>query len=133
MAEILETALYAADLEQAARFYEDVVGLPRVTAEPGRHVFLRAGRAMLLIFCPTASSQPAAPGRIAVPLHGAAGPGHVCFAAEPLGIDGWAARLAEAGIAVEARVQWPHGPRSIYCRDPAGNSVEFAESTLWPV
>ncbi|MEM6974304.1 MAG: VOC family protein [Pseudomonadota bacterium] len=133
MTEILETALYADDLAAARRFYGTVVGLVEVTEEPGRHVFFRAGGAMLLIFRPAASAVPAAPGRIAVPTHGARGEGHVCFVAEPLGIAGWVERLGTHGVAVETEVRWPHGPRSLYCRDPAGNSVEFAERALWPI
>ena len=27
--------------------------------------------------------------------------------------------------------RWPNGARSIYVRDPAGNSLEFAEPALW--
>ncbi|MEL6266165.1 MAG: VOC family protein [Pseudomonadota bacterium] len=131
MTEVLETALYAADLEATAAFYERVVGLERVMAEPGRHVFLRAGLTMVLLFDPQASARPPGEGAIAVPPHGATGPGHLCFTAEPVGIEGWEARLAGAGVAVEHRLRWPHGPRSLYCRDPAGNSIEFAETALW--
>ena len=41
-----------------------------------------------------------------------------------------------AGVAIEADFRWPGGDgvpgaRSIYVRDPAGNSVEFAEPRLW--
>jgi hypothetical protein len=43
----------------------------------------------------------------------------------------WRARFAERGIVVEADVQWPGGGRSLYVRDPAGNSVELAAATLW--
>jgi len=27
--------------------------------------------------------------------------------------------------------EWPQGGRSIYFRDPAGNSLEFAEPRIW--
>jgi len=40
-------------------------------------------------------------------------------------------RLTEAGIALEADFCWPNGARSIYFRDPAGNSLECAEPRLW--
>jgi catechol 2,3-dioxygenase-like lactoylglutathione lyase family enzyme len=66
-----------------------------------------------------------------VPPHGAHGPGHVCFAADGPGIQGWRERLGSAGVEIESRVDWPNGAVSIYCRDPAGNSVEFAEAKLW--
>ena len=32
---------------------------------------------------------------------------------------------------VEMEVEWPEGGRSLYVRDPAGNSVELAPPTLW--
>ena len=36
-----------------------------------------------------------------------------------------------AGVDIETEVEWPGGGRSIYVRDPAGNSVELASSTIW--
>ena len=46
-------------------------------------------------------------------------------------LDRWRAHLEGEGIAIEADFNWPNGARSIYIRDPAGNSVEFAEPALW--
>ncbi len=66
-----------------------------------------------------------------MPTHGAEGEGHVCFKATAAELDACRARFAEYGIAVEADFEWPNGGRSIYVRDPAGNSVEFAESRIW--
>ncbi|MDQ3546548.1 MAG: glyoxalase/bleomycin resistance/extradiol dioxygenase family protein, partial [Verrucomicrobiota bacterium] len=43
----------------------------------------------------------------------------------------WRERLQEAGVAIESEVEWPEGGRSLYFRDPAGNSVELAPPTLW--
>jgi catechol 2,3-dioxygenase-like lactoylglutathione lyase family enzyme len=128
---ILETALYASDLEAAEAFYGGVLGLERVVRVVGRHVFFRCGPAMLLIFNPAATRIPAGDPRLPVPTHGADGPGHVCFAADASALDEWRTRLVEAGHPVEADFRWPNGARSIYVRDPAGNSVEFAEPRLW--
>ena len=86
---------------------------------------------MVLIFNPAETAKPAAPGAIAVPPHGAAGPGHVCFAAPGDELGQWRRRLETAGIAIESTIDWPQGGRSIYFRDPAGNSVEFAEPRIW--
>ena len=128
---ILETALYAPDLDAAEGFYGDLLGLERVTRAAGRHVFFRCGRAMLLIFDPAATARPPGDAALPVPPHGARGPGHVAFAAPPADLDLWHARLTAAGVAIEADFRWPNGARSIYVRDPAGNSVEFAEPALW--
>jgi catechol 2,3-dioxygenase-like lactoylglutathione lyase family enzyme len=35
------------------------------------------------------------------------------------------------GIVIEADFEWPQGGRSIYFRDPAGNSIEIANPKIW--
>ena len=130
---VLETCLYATDLEAAERFYADVIGLELYSREPGRHVFFRCGAAMFLIFDPRRTSEPAArsPGSIVVPPHGADGAGHVAFQVDEAALPAWLARLADAGISIDAKVDWPGGGRSVYLRDPAGNSVELASPAIW--
>ena len=128
---ILETAVYVDDLGAAEAFYGGLLGLEMIGRAPGRHVFFRCGAGVLLVFDPAATEVVDPSARIAVPPHGARGPGHLCFAAEPLGIEGWRERLAELGIEVEAEVTWPGGGRSLYFRDPAGNSLEIAEARIW--
>jgi catechol 2,3-dioxygenase-like lactoylglutathione lyase family enzyme len=128
---VLEAALYADDLEAARRFYGDALGLPEIAAQEGRHVFFRAGAAVLLVFNPAASRRPPATDAVPVPPHGADGAGHVCLTVDEDALSDMADRLDAAGIAIEADFRWPHGPRSIYVRDPADNSVEFASPRLW--
>lgn len=130
-AAILETALYVDDLDAAAAFYGEVLGLPEILRVEGRHVFYRAGTTTLLIFDPGATGRPALDPALPVPPHGARGPGHLCFAATAEEIDIWRDRLTRAGHPIEADFIWPNGARSIYVRDPAGNSLEFAEPRLW--
>lgn len=130
-AAILETALYAADLDAAEAFYGDLLGLERVARAGDRHVFFRCGAGMLLIFNASATERPAAPGGLPVPVHGARGPGHLAFAATLPELDRWRAHLTAHGVAIEADFLWPNGARSLYLRDPAGNSIEFAEPRLW--
>ena len=127
----LETALYAADLDAAEAFYGATLGLAKLTRAGDRHVFFRLDDAMLLIFNPAETVHPPAPGALPVPAHGARGPGHVAFAATLAEIDALRSRLKAAGVAIEADFTWPNGARSLYVRDPAGNSVEFAEPGLW--
>lgn len=131
---VLEACLYAQDLEAAARFYTDVLGLQPFARESGRHVFFRTGSAnVFLLFNPDRTREPSENegGGIAVPPHGATGAGHVAFAIGEHDIGAWRARLAGAGVSIEAEVTWPRGGRSLYLRDPAGNSVELATPTLW--
>jgi catechol 2,3-dioxygenase-like lactoylglutathione lyase family enzyme len=68
---------------------------------------------------------------VAVPTHGAKGPGHLCFRAPGGTIDDWRRHLEAAGVEIEMDFEWPQGGRSIYFRDPAGNSLEFAEPRIW--
>lgn len=128
---VLETAIYVDDLDAAEAFYAGVLGLPVALKAPGRHVFFRCGATIVLAFRPEITSAQKAEGPLPVPPHGASGPGHLCFAANAAALDLWAARLTAAGHAIEADFHWPNGARSIYVRDPAGNSVEFAEPALW--
>jgi catechol 2,3-dioxygenase-like lactoylglutathione lyase family enzyme len=126
---ILETALYAPDLDAAEAFYAGILGLERAARAGDRHVFFRLAEAMLLVFNPAETERP--PTGLPVPPHGARGPGHVAFAATGDEIDRWRSRLEAAGVAIEADFTWPGGARSLYVRDPAGNSVELAEPRLW--
>ena len=128
----LESALYTDDLQAAERFYGGTLGLPVIRRQEGRHVFFALGASILLVFDPKATASPPPPdARLPVPPHGATGPGHFCFAVEPQKLDAWRAHLETSGVEIEADFQWPNGARSIYIRDPAGNSVEFAEPGLW--
>jgi catechol 2,3-dioxygenase-like lactoylglutathione lyase family enzyme len=129
---ILESALYVDDLDAAETFYGDILGLERITRAEGRHVFFRCGEGVLLLFVAAATEMPPAPdAKLPVPPHGARGPGHLCFRAGAKEIEEWKDRLAAMGVAVEADFEWPAGGRSIYFRDPAGNSIEFAEPRIW--
>ena len=82
-AQVLESVLYAADLEAAERFYGDVLGLERVTREPGRHVFFRCGPGTVLVFNPAVTGLGASNPALPVPPHGATGPGHLCLPPMP--------------------------------------------------
>jgi catechol 2,3-dioxygenase-like lactoylglutathione lyase family enzyme len=131
-AAILEAALYVSDLAEAERFYGEVLGLERIAKVEGRHVFFRCGGAVLLLFDPKATREKPAPdARLPVPPHGAEGEGHLCFGASADEIVAWRKKLEAAGIAIEADFEWPSGGRSIYFRDPFGNSLEFAEPRIW--
>lgn len=129
---VLETVLYAPDLAAAEDFYGRVLGLSMHAKAEGRHVFFKLEKQMLLIFNPDATKKPGA-GALPVPNHGAEGQGHVCFAADTAQLREWRRRFADVGVPIEADFEWPGGGRSIYVRDPAGNSVEFAEPKIWGI
>jgi catechol 2,3-dioxygenase-like lactoylglutathione lyase family enzyme len=124
---VLETALYADDLHKAEGFYSTVLELALDSKADGRHLFFRCGQAMLLIFDPAATAVEDGP----VPAHGATGPGHVAFSVAASELDAWIDQLEHRGVEIEARVDWPAGGRSIYFRDPAGNSLELTTPQIW--
>jgi XTP/dITP diphosphohydrolase len=128
---ILETVLYAEDLGSVRAFYETLLGLDCFQATDDRQLFFYCGDQVLLIFNPAKTGVARAPAPGVPPAHGARGAGHVCFRAEAAELAHWRSHLEQAGIAIEADFEWPEGGRSIYVRDPAGNSVEFAEPRIW--
>jgi len=129
---ILESALYVDDLDAAEAFYGGILGLERITRAEDRHVFFRCGEGVLLLFVAAATEIPPLPdAKLPVPPHGTHGPGHLCFRASGEEIEEWKDHLAGHGVAIEADFEWPSGGRSIYFRDPAGNSIEFAEPRIW--
>lgn len=127
---IMETAIYARDLDAAEAFYRNVFGLEVVSKAPGRLVFFRCGQQMLLVFNPEKSRE--ADASIVIPRHGTEGEGHFCFYAKDSDeVDAWRRHFAASGVDVELNHVWPNGAQSVYVRDPAGNSVEVGEAALW--
>lgn len=126
---VYETVLYARDVTAAAAFYSHHLGLRAL--QPSSElmaVFGLGGGGVLLIFDP---HQAAVPGRD-VPSHGATGDGHIAFRVEPGELDRRRGELVGAGVAIDREVEWRGGGRSLYIRDPAGNSVEFVDADIWP-
>ena len=124
---VLETALYVDDLERSKTFYADVLGLPFHSEIAGRNVFFRCGEGMLLLFLAEETEKPFG----AIPSHGARGAGHVCFAVDPATLEAWKAKLLAAGVVIESEYQWGDRGRSLYFRDPAGNSLELSHPGIW--
>ena len=123
---ILETSLYADDLDQAEAFYKSVLGLNLFAKEAGRHLFFKFGGQMLLIFNPAKTIEESE-----VAAHGARGPGHVAFAVSKSEMDEWKKHLKRKGVEIEKDVLWPNGGRSLYFRDPVGNCLELASPLVW--
>lgn len=124
---MLETVLYVEDLARAERFYVDLLGFRKLSGEAGRHLFLRAGRSVFLLFRPEETLR-----TTLLPSHGARGPGHVCFQVPEEVYAAWKAFLPVQGVAVLQEENWPAGGRSLYFRDPDGNLLEIADRDLWP-
>ena len=124
-----ETVLYAHDLVAVRPFYAEVLGLRDISRGLPRGLAFRIDdRSLLLIFDPRLTVLP----HDLVPSHGAEGAGHLALRAEPGSLAEWRTRLVEAGYPIERDVDWPTGAKSVYVRDPAGNSVEIVDGEIWP-
>jgi catechol 2,3-dioxygenase-like lactoylglutathione lyase family enzyme len=124
---ILETCLYVDNLDTAATFYQDILGLEPYSRVAGRHAFFRCGENMFLLFNAQATRQVVGD----VPTHGATGAGHVAFAMAAAEVAAWRSHLQSRGVAIEKEVDWPGGGQSIYFRDPSGNCLEVATPIVW--
>jgi catechol 2,3-dioxygenase-like lactoylglutathione lyase family enzyme len=127
--EILESCLYVDNLDTAKQFYASVLGLELFEHHEKRHLFWRCGQRMLLLFLANECNVPDAN----LPRHGAHGPGHIAFAVPDDDIPQWKKHLQRCGVAIEQTVNWPQGGRSLYFRDPAGNSLEVASPKIWGI
>lgn len=130
---VLETSLYVENLERSAEFYHRVLGFePMISDE--RFCALKAGsQQVLLLFrkgaCNTASATPGG----VIPPHDGSGQLHLAFAISKEDLGYWEEELRQKGIAIESRVEWPRGGRSLYFRDPDGHLVELVTPGTWPI
>jgi catechol 2,3-dioxygenase-like lactoylglutathione lyase family enzyme len=124
---VVETAIYVDDLQAAETFYGTILGLRVIGKEQGRHVFFQVGEAsVLLAFRAEATLR-----GDQLPPHGASGPGHFALGIEAESLDAWRMHLHGHGVTIEKEVEWPRGGKSLYFRDPAGNSVELVTPGVW--
>jgi catechol 2,3-dioxygenase-like lactoylglutathione lyase family enzyme len=124
---VVETAIYVDDLQAAKTFYEMILGLRVMGTEPGRHVFFQVGEGnVLLAFLADATLK-----GDQLPAHGATGPGHFALGIEAEAFDAWRNLLHGHGVTLEKEVEWPREGKSLYFRDPAGNSVELVTPGVW--
>jgi catechol 2,3-dioxygenase-like lactoylglutathione lyase family enzyme len=66
-----------------------------------------------------------------LPSPGNSGPGHFALGIEAESFDAWRKFLHGHGVGTEKEVEWPRGGKSLYVRDPAGNSVELVTPGVW--
>jgi catechol 2,3-dioxygenase-like lactoylglutathione lyase family enzyme len=124
---VVETGIYADDLDAVEPFYRELLGLVLVAKERGRHLFFRVGESsMLLVFRPEATLM----GDI-LPAHGCKGSVHFAMGIAREDLDAWRQRLRQHGVAIEHEESWQEGAYSLYFRDPAANLLELVTPGLW--
>jgi catechol 2,3-dioxygenase-like lactoylglutathione lyase family enzyme len=124
---VVETAIYVDDLLATEAFYRTVLGLAVIGKEPGRHVFFQVGEGSVLLAFRAETTLKGDQ----LPAHGATGPGHFALGIEAESFDAWRKLLHGHGVTIEKEVEWPKGGKSLYFRDPAGNSVELVTPGVW--
>lgn len=130
---VLETSLYVEDLDRASRFYEEAFGLTRIEGDDRFRAYSVGGRSVLLLFKRGASNRVTELPEGGLGPHDGSGPLHVAFSISAEDLPAWEKLLVERGIAIETRIEWPRGGRSIYFRDPDNHSVELATPGVWSI
>lgn len=124
---VVETSIYVDDLDATEDFYQRILGLKVIARESGRHVFFQVGESnVLLAFNPQTTCT-----GDTLPHHGATGPGHLALGIKVESLDDWRRLLETNDVSIETKIEWPAGGKSIYFRDPAGNSVELITPGVW--
>jgi len=117
---IKETCLYIHDLEKAKNFYHDQLGLPVISYLAGKHLFLRVGQSVLLLFNPEDSKQKLSP-----PAHFGGGKQHFAFETEAKRYADSKREILAKGIEIIDEITWESGKKSFYFNDPEGNVLEI--------
>ena len=130
---VIETSLYVEDLDRAARFYEEVLGLAALTSDSRFRAYDVGGRSVLLLFRRGATLETVRMPGGTIPPHDGHGPLHIALATPAAELAAWEARLADHGVVIEGRTDWSRGGRSIYFRDPDGHLLELATPGLWAI
>lgn len=117
---IKETCLYVCDLVGARHFYHEILGLPVISYVDGKHLFLRAGQSVLLLFNPEDSRQKNSP-----PPHFGGGKQHFAFEVSGKTYEESKKEIVEKGISIIDEVTWKSGRRSFYFNDPEQNVLEI--------
>src|SRR5687768_13097216 len=128
---VLETALYVADLERAAAFYTDVLGLRCIHEDHRMRAYDVGGNGVLLLFPEGQSLKPVETPGGSIPPHDGSGPMHVAFSIPADELEEWQQHLMNNGLVLEGRTQWPRGGVSVYFRDPDDHLLEIATPGLW--
>ncbi|WP_200979053.1 VOC family protein [Echinicola sp. 20G] len=124
--QIKETCLYIHDLDKAASFYHNILGMPVISKEEGRHIFFRCGSSVLLCFIPEKTKN-----EKVLPPHYADGKQHIAFEVAPEVYHSTKESLLQKGITITHEQRWRDGLESFYFEDPFGHVLEIVPKGIW--
>jgi catechol 2,3-dioxygenase-like lactoylglutathione lyase family enzyme len=128
---LLETSVYARDLQRTAAFYRDLFGFRTLVDSPRLVALDVAARSVLLVFQAGSTEDDVVDGRGRIPGHDGRGRLHLALSIASEDLDAWRNRLVERGVEVVGEYRWPRGGTSLYIRDPDDALVELATPGLW--
>lgn len=127
VSKIKETCLYFHDLEEAKKFYGEILKLPVINYVEGKHIFFRAGSSVLLCFNPEDSKNKTSP-----PAHYGNGKLHFAFEVPDEEYISTKEEIKAKGISITSEVIWKSGKESFYFEDPQGNVLEVVpDKGIW--
>jgi catechol 2,3-dioxygenase-like lactoylglutathione lyase family enzyme len=124
---LLEVAIYVDDIERAVRFYRALFGF-EVIFSGSRLWALQTGPRQLLLV-----SQRQGSAHLSTGSHFGEGEQHLAFAIPAADLPVWESWLAQHGVTLEEKRQWPRGGASLYFRDPDRHLIELATPGVWEI
>jgi catechol 2,3-dioxygenase-like lactoylglutathione lyase family enzyme len=128
---LLETSLYARDLQRTAAFYRDLFRFKALVDSPRLVAFDVGGRNVLLVFRAGSTEDDVVDTRGTIPGHNGGGRPHLALSIAAEDLDAWRKQLCERSVEVVGEYRWPRGGVSLYFRDPDDALVELATPGLW--
>ena len=126
-----ETALHVTDLDRSVRFYQGLFAFHKIASD-GRFCALRVNdQQVFLLFKQGGTLEPVRIPAGIIPSHDGQGRMHMAFTIPAAEWSEWENQLRAHGVAIKSIVEWGHGARSLYFRDPDGHLIELATPGIW--
>ncbi len=126
-----ETALYVTDLDRSVRFYQQLFAFTKIVSDDRLCALRVNDHQVFLLFKKGATLEPISTPGGTIPPHDGRGQLHMAFTIPAAEWSEWENEFRAQGVATERVVEWGHGARSLYFRDPDGHLIELATHGIW--
>ena len=130
-AQVLESVLYAADLDAAERFYGDVLGLERVAGNPAGRCSSAAAPGTVLVFNPAVTGVGDGSRADCRPAAWRNGSRPCLLRADADELDLWRRKFGVIRPRDRGRIRMAAGRPFDLCPRPRRQRIEFAEPRIW--